>query len=65
MLGHQSNQKVSQHFCLFIIKVSYTPEQVAAMAKTMHAGDIGKVATVTGDQSAIVLHPNPDCDKKI
>ena len=30
-----------------------TPEQVQAMAEMMHAGDIGKVAMVTGDESAV------------
>ena len=30
-----------------------TPEQVAAMAELMYAGDIGKVASVSGDQLAV------------
>jgi len=31
----------------------HTPEQVTAMAKLMYTGDIGKVASVTGDPSVI------------
>ena len=40
-----------------------TPEQVQAMAKMMHAGDIGKVAMVTGGEPA-VKHDKLDSHEK-
>ena len=40
-----------------------SPEQVTAMAELMYTGDIGKVTSVTGDQS-VVKHPKLDGDEK-
>ena len=41
-----------------------TPEQVRAMAELTCTGDIGKVASITDNQSAIKFHPKLDsCEK--
>ena len=44
-------------------KSRLTPEQVQAMAEIMRAGDIGKVAMVTGDEEAVKYHKLDDHEK--
>ena len=47
--GHQCNQPL----LLIYHQGLYTQEQVTAMAKAMYTGNIGKVASVTGELSTV------------